>query len=111
MENQIKEDGSVNTYRRRDLFKSADEFCKAYGGGISIGEELQYFADMRNARGQDYWIGYEIKDSRGEECGVISAGYIGFSPDINLYAEIAIDNEVLESEAQSMSNISPHNNV
>ena len=106
MENIKKE--NPKTYLREDLFNASVEFCKAYGGGLKVGSQLEFSKDMRNSRAQDYWIGYNLNDSKGNECGIISAGYTGFSPEINLYAEIAIDDEIIDSETQFLTNIRFH---
>lgn len=96
------------TYRRRDTLVAATTFCKAYGGGVHVGEEIKFSPDERNEYGQDYWIGYDLADAKGKKCGVISAGYVGYIADIKLYAEIRIDDEVIESEAQSLEKIASH---
>jgi HEPN domain-containing protein len=99
---------SERTHRRRDTLAAAAAFCKAYGGGVHVGEEIKFSPDERNEHGQDYWIGYVLADARGNKCGAISAGYVGGIGNIRLYAEIIIDGEVIESEAQFLKKMSSH---
>lgn len=94
--------------RRRDTRAAVARLCNALGVGVKVGDELKFDPSERAERGQDYWIGFTLVNHRGERCGEVSAGYVGYIADIRLFGSIVIDGEVLDSEAASLQHISQH---
>lgn len=93
--------------RRRDTHMAVRKFCEAYGDGLQVGGILEYYECERSERGQDYWIGFELLNYKGEKCGEISAGYVYGGT--GAYAEIVIDDEVIETDSSRLESISHHN--
>lgn len=94
--------------RRRDTRTAVARLCSALGGGVKVGDELQFDPSERAERGQDYWIGFTLVNYSGKRCGEVSAGYVAYIADIRLFASIVIDGEVMDSEAVSLQQISQH---
>lgn len=94
--------------RRRETRAAVARLCSALGGGVKIGDELQFDPSERAERGQDYWIGFTLVDHNRKKCGEVSAGYVGYIADIRCFASIVLDDEVIDSEAASFPQISQH---
>lgn len=107
-ESNSREDTSPNNPRRRDCFVAATKLCDALGGGVKVGDELKFDPSERAERGQDYWVGYKLTNYKGDKCGEISAGYVGYIGDVKLFSSIVIDGEVLDTESVSVEHIVQH---
>ncbi|WP_341649125.1 hypothetical protein [Thauera humireducens] len=94
--------------RRRDTRAAVTRLCSALGGGVRIGDELQFDRSEQAERGQDYWIGFTLVDHNHKRCGEVSAGYVAYSADIRCFASIVLDGEVIDSEAVGLTRISQH---
>ena len=76
------------------------ELLKKIGGGIKIGDEIDFLND-ETIRDLDFWIGYTIKNYRDELAGEIISGYV-YLDKFNIYTEINIDYETIESDSISI---------
>lgn len=92
---------SVNP-RRRDTLAGAEAFCKAYGGGIKVGNYI-----TKNDIGE-YWIGFEVLNPYGEVRGEISAGYVGEINNSRFIGVIKIDDEVIEYISKPLHTLAQH---
>jgi hypothetical protein len=84
---------SDNRIRRRDTRNAVANFCKAHGGGLMVGAELQFDSDECGERGQDFWFGFELINSGGVKRGEASVGYVRCDFEFRIYAAIELDGE------------------
>ncbi|HDR9128819.1 TPA: hypothetical protein QDB31_005924 [Burkholderia vietnamiensis] len=95
--------------RKRDTHLAVAAFCKARGGGLTVGTELEFDPRETNERGQDFWFGFNLVNWKGATCGEASVGYFRRNFDISIYASIVLDGEMLAARSITIKEFSTPN--